>query len=261
VLRPSKRLVVVILVAACAAVAARIAAPSYSHHFRFSPALACGVERWKVKTLQDRPRLLPLRDTTIAYLVGRPRPASLPATRLPFERHIFRVRATVTLVRPESDSDLHLVIQSGTSHMIAEAPSRSCTMGATRTRRSQMNQARGAVRLCTNAVVTGSRSSTSSTARAESRRTRLSFTRSPGFVASRPHPRLHRRLRHRARIAPRRIRMSAFPRRRLTSTARTFPTGTSGCCGTCPTQIRTTSTATRTGSAARARGRPLKRSL
>ena len=31
----------------------------------------CGVERWTVKTLQDRPRLLPLRDVTIAYLVSR----------------------------------------------------------------------------------------------------------------------------------------------------------------------------------------------
>src|SRR5438093_10806543 len=61
----------------------------------------CGVERWTVKTLQDRPRLLPVKKTTIAYLVGRPAPSSLPATRLPFERHIFRVRAAVTLVKSE----------------------------------------------------------------------------------------------------------------------------------------------------------------
>ena len=27
---------------------------------------ACGTERWTVKTLQDRPRLLPVRATTIA---------------------------------------------------------------------------------------------------------------------------------------------------------------------------------------------------
>src|SRR6058998_855664 len=111
--RSSKRVLVVFFVVALAVLAARIAAPSHASHFRFSEALACGVERWKVKTLQDRPRLLPLRDTTIAYLVSRTRPARLPATRLPFERHVFRVRAAVTLVRSEADSDLHLVIQTG----------------------------------------------------------------------------------------------------------------------------------------------------
>jgi hypothetical protein len=153
--RPSKRVLVVFFVVALAVLAARIATPSHAGHFRFSAALACGVERWKVKTLQDRPRLLSLRDTTIAYLVSRPRPARLPATRLPFERHLFRVRAAVTLVRAEADSDLHLVIQTGSNHMIAEAPSPSCTARATRTRRSQMTQARSAVRLCSSAVVTG----------------------------------------------------------------------------------------------------------
>jgi hypothetical protein len=53
----------------------------------------CGVERWTVKTLQDRPRLLPVKRTTIAYLVRRPVPSYLPNTRLPFERHVFRVAA------------------------------------------------------------------------------------------------------------------------------------------------------------------------
>jgi len=96
--RSSKRVLIVFFVVALALLAARIAAPSHASHFRFSGTLACGIERWKVKTLQDRPRLLPLHDTTIAYLVSRPRPARLPATRLPFERHLYRVTATVTLV-------------------------------------------------------------------------------------------------------------------------------------------------------------------
>ena len=69
---------------------------------------ACGVERWPVKTLQDRPRLLPLRRTTIAWLCSRPAPDGLPAARLPLERRIFQVVGTVTLVRPEDDSDLHV---------------------------------------------------------------------------------------------------------------------------------------------------------
>jgi hypothetical protein len=155
--RSTKRVLVVVFLVALAVLAARIAAPSRASHFRFSAPLACGVERWKVKTLQDRPRLLPLRDASIAYLISRPRPARLPTTRLPFERHIFRVRAIVTLVRPEADSDLHLVLNGGgrLRQMIAEAPSPSCTTRATPTRRRQMTQARNAAQLCTDAVVTG----------------------------------------------------------------------------------------------------------
>lgn len=113
------------------------------------------VERWTVKTLQDRPRLLPLRDVTIAYLVSRPHPRALPVTRLPFERHVFRVTAAVTLDRPEDDGDVHLVLSDGRRTMIAESPSPSCTSRATPTRRRQMAQARRSVRLCAKARVTG----------------------------------------------------------------------------------------------------------
>src|SRR6266511_1367907 len=98
--------------------------------FAFSPRVGltppanartlCGVERWTVKTLQDRPRLLPVRDTTIAYLVARRPPSPLRATRFPFERHVFRVTAAVTLVRPEDDGDFHLVLSDGQRTMIAE---------------------------------------------------------------------------------------------------------------------------------------------
>jgi hypothetical protein len=48
-------------------------------------------------------RLLRARPSTVARLVSVPRPASLPQTRLPFERQIFSVAAIVTLVRPEED--------------------------------------------------------------------------------------------------------------------------------------------------------------
>jgi hypothetical protein len=153
--RPGRRVAIVILVAALAAVAARIAAPSGAGHPRFSAARACGVERWTVKTLQDRPRLLRTRATTVAHLASLPRPSSLPAIRLPFERHIFSVVAAVTLDRPEDDGDLHLVLRKGASHMIAEAPSPSCTTGATAYRRRQMRNARSVVRLCSRARVVG----------------------------------------------------------------------------------------------------------
>ncbi len=119
-----------------------------------SSSAACGVERWTVKTLQDRPSLLPAQTTTVHFLVTRPAP-SQPTTRLPFEHHVFTVTAAVTLVRQEGDSDLHLVLQAGGDHMIAEAPSPSCDSHATPQRRQQMTAARARVRLCARARVTG----------------------------------------------------------------------------------------------------------
>jgi hypothetical protein len=68
------------------------------------------VERWTVKTLQDRPALIPAQTTTIAYLTSRTPPASLPDSRLPFERHIFTVTAAVVLIRHEDDQDFHVVL-------------------------------------------------------------------------------------------------------------------------------------------------------
>ena len=80
---------------------------------------------------------------------------SLPETRLPFERHVFTVVAAVVLVSPEEDSDLHLVLQQGGNHMIAEAPAPYCDSRATPLRRRQMRVARKHVRLCARARVTG----------------------------------------------------------------------------------------------------------
>jgi len=134
------------LVASAAAAGAEVAAPIRS---------LCGTERWAVKTLQDRPRLMPVRTTTLRFLVTRPAPHALPNTRLAFERHVYRVTAAVTLVRPEDDGDLHLVLRDGSLHMIAEAPSTGCIAGATPARRAQMRNARAAVRFCTRAQITG----------------------------------------------------------------------------------------------------------
>jgi hypothetical protein len=92
---------------------------------------------------------------TIAYLISRKPPATLPEQRLPFERHVFRATAAVTLVRPEDDGDLHLILSDGTRTMIAESPSPSCISGATLTRRRQMARARRRVKLCAKARVTG----------------------------------------------------------------------------------------------------------
>jgi hypothetical protein len=146
-----KRFVLVALVTVAAAVFASATARSSGA----VSASACGVERWAVKTLQDRPRLLRARKTTIHFLITRPAPSHLPDTRLPFEHHVYTVIAPVVLVRPEDDSDLHVVLQQGGNHMIAEAPSPSCDRHATPLRRRQMRVARSLVRLCARARVTG----------------------------------------------------------------------------------------------------------
>jgi hypothetical protein len=151
----SRRVLSVVFVIAIGVLAARIVPPSRAGHFRYSAALACGVERWKVKTLQDRPRLLRARAIPMAQLVSHERPTPLPGTRLPFERRIWSVDAAVTLVRHEPDEDFHLVLESGADQMIAESPSSACMRGATAYRRRQMREAREKLRLCSHARVVG----------------------------------------------------------------------------------------------------------
>jgi hypothetical protein len=116
---------------------------------------ACGVDRWSVKTLQDRPHLLANRLTTIKYLVTRPRPSYLPSRRLPFERHIFTVVVRVTFLREEADSDYHLILRQRGRTMIAEAPASYCDRRAKLRYRVEMATARRRARSCARARVTG----------------------------------------------------------------------------------------------------------
>jgi len=116
---------------------------------------SCGVERWTVKTLQDRPHLLRNRMTTVRYLVTRQAPSHLPSTRLPFERHVFTVVARVRFLREEADSDYHLILYEGGGHMIAEAPAPTCDPKAKPLYRREMKRARRAAKSCARARVTG----------------------------------------------------------------------------------------------------------
>jgi hypothetical protein len=134
------------------AVLAGIAATAAAAHR--SRAL-CGAERWAVKTLMDHPRLFPLQTTTLRYLTSLPAPPYLPPTRLPFERHVFRVTATVWDVRPEGDGDLHVLLRDGPYQMISEAPSPACDTAAARPLQRAMAAARRAVRVCQRASITG----------------------------------------------------------------------------------------------------------
>jgi hypothetical protein len=138
-------------VAALAAAAVASAPPGSAAPNR----AACGVERWTVKTLQDRPIVIPAQSTTIAFLTSRPAPASLPVTRLPFERQIFTVTAAAVLIRHEADDDFHVVLSDGRRTMIAESPAPTCDSRALPVRQAQMAAARGALRLRSRARVTG----------------------------------------------------------------------------------------------------------
>src|SRR3954454_8173594 len=112
-------------------------------------ALACGIERWPEKTLQDR------RAARVNFT---PKPISVQTLRrkrvrrdpegfrkAPVETTVYRVRARLIGVRAEDDGDVHLVISSLTNRrrtMIVEMPSADCIARASRTASRKMRAAR-----------------------------------------------------------------------------------------------------------------------
>jgi hypothetical protein len=119
--------------------------------------LICGSQRWVQKTLQDRPRTISVKPTTIAHLVGLSRPKPAPVARSQFERHIYSITAAVTFMNQEGDQDLHVGVQDAAgNHMLVEAPNAPfCTANATSFRKKQMATARSRVQLCSRAHITG----------------------------------------------------------------------------------------------------------
>lgn len=96
-----------------------------------------GVWRWSVKTMADpgaaQVNLTP-RQGLIGTLRTLPAPANLSISlgRLPAERATYTVRAKLTFVKEEADSDFHVVLadpQSGAT-MIAEIPDPACVHGS-----------------------------------------------------------------------------------------------------------------------------------
>lgn len=95
----------------------------------------CGTERWLVKTFSDGDRWqvdLTRRSRTIKQLNDLIKPKPLPANgRVPAERQVCRVTATVSYVANEDDGDIHLALAgSDGSMMIAEAPEPACAANA-----------------------------------------------------------------------------------------------------------------------------------
>ncbi|HSO98319.1 MAG TPA: RyR domain-containing protein [Solirubrobacteraceae bacterium] len=91
--------------------------------------LACGHERWDVKTLTDPDAgtviLAPL-TATIEELISLPAPIQ-PTSRIAQEFNTYQVTGTITMAKQEADSDIHMVITDAAGHtMIIEATCPDC---------------------------------------------------------------------------------------------------------------------------------------
>jgi hypothetical protein len=152
--RRSTAVLLVTLATASIPVALHVVGPAAAPRAALAPKQTCGYDRWTVKTLQDRPQLLPTQASTVTALGHLTPPTPLPSTRLPQEHHVYVVTADVIAIRLQTDRDLHVILSAGGQTMISEAPSPACTRDTTPFRRLQMGQARDSVRLC-HARVTG----------------------------------------------------------------------------------------------------------
>ena len=120
---------------------------------RPGPSLACGVERWDVKTLADgetvsaNPIFEKIDDLGSIHheVIQRNTP------RLPFETRSYAVQADIVEFKLESDEDYHLVLRliepNGSSNqaatMIGEVPAPDCAQGGAE---SSLGQRWGALR-------------------------------------------------------------------------------------------------------------------
>jgi hypothetical protein len=143
--------VLLVLVIAAAAVAARVSATGHAHGPRTAAgAGGCGYERWPVKTLAD-PTWRTVRfatpvATTVARLAALPaRPGSQSFRAPGVERTVYTLRAILVAARLEDDGDIHLELRDRrvpSATMIAELPELHCTVGARPALRAEMQHAR-----------------------------------------------------------------------------------------------------------------------
>lgn len=105
---------------------------------RAASAVACGVERWDVKTMSDpaasRVSLTPLPTTVEALrALNMPGQTSLHTPRFPAEMKTYTVKATLLEAALEKDRDYHLVIAGARrdTTMIVEIPDPTCLTSRT----------------------------------------------------------------------------------------------------------------------------------
>jgi hypothetical protein len=105
-----------------------------------SLALACGVERWPVKTATDRDAgrvVLAPNASTIPSLRATPAPPNPDARRdtrfAPVETSIVVLSGILVVIKREQDEDYHLVIADPSdpqATMIIESPNPRCALGS-----------------------------------------------------------------------------------------------------------------------------------
>lgn len=102
-------------------------------------ALACGTERWPVKTGADRDAGkvdTSSQSSTITELTdlhAPPHPLSRKSSRFPAELKTYRVQGVLTLIKKEADEDYHIVItdpEDDELTMIVESVAPGCTDGS-----------------------------------------------------------------------------------------------------------------------------------
>jgi hypothetical protein len=114
-----------------------IPSPSESEAIQDSSGRQCGFERWPVKVLTDKDRELvssrPVEATVTALNDLEPHQTYPYDHRWNEELRVYRVRARLIDLLPESDSDLHLIIADLNQPditMIAEIPAPYCALGS-----------------------------------------------------------------------------------------------------------------------------------
>lgn len=104
-----------------------------------SIALACGKERWPVKTGADRdagnidtnPQTSSISELT--NLAAPPNPNSRKSSRFAPELKTYQIKAILTLIKKEADEDYHIVIADPDDEeltMIVESVAPGCTTGS-----------------------------------------------------------------------------------------------------------------------------------
>jgi hypothetical protein len=112
--------------------------------------VACGVERWPVKTLSDQDAAavdFTPQDTAVSALRALAAPGSPPQNSrvAPTELTVFRVTAVAMLAKREADHDIHLVIanpDNPSETMIVEFPDVACSGAAGSAYQDTMKSAR-----------------------------------------------------------------------------------------------------------------------
>lgn len=128
--------------------------------------LACGKERWPVKTITDNHakyffkdrdisggELVAAMNTTVSKLAGQPWPFDWSPGAAPqqwsytyragqAEFTLWKLNARIMEKKNEDDEDYHLVLQSGSKQMIGEIPSPNCVEGTPEPIKGMILQAR-----------------------------------------------------------------------------------------------------------------------